>query len=140
MGADANWWLDSPNGVEIGGSGFSATLRDYGRFGLFMLDGGIAGGDSILPAGWIREATSPKALRDGTSVAYGYLWWPGASAGSMRDGAYAARGLYGQFIYVNPVTRTVVVVWSAWAGPSENAVSLYWSFFEAVADSLRRAR
>src|SRR5699024_642792 len=29
----AEWWLDSPDGNEIGGSGFSATLRDYARFG-----------------------------------------------------------------------------------------------------------
>jgi hypothetical protein len=60
MEAEANWWLASPGGIEIGGSGFSATLRDYGRFGLFILGGGVAGGDSILPAGWLREATTPK--------------------------------------------------------------------------------
>ncbi|HMJ57929.1 MAG TPA: serine hydrolase [Gemmatimonadales bacterium] len=41
MEADPSWWLDSPDGVEIGGSGFSATLRDYGRFGLFLLSGGV---------------------------------------------------------------------------------------------------
>ena len=41
MEADAKWWLDSSDGHEIGGSGFSATLRDYGRFGLFVLSGGI---------------------------------------------------------------------------------------------------
>jgi len=33
MQSDATWWLDSPDGVEIGGSGLSATLRDWGRFG-----------------------------------------------------------------------------------------------------------
>ncbi|MGH7521939.1 MAG: serine hydrolase domain-containing protein, partial [Gemmatimonadales bacterium] len=71
MESDATWWLDSPDGVEIGGSGFNATLRDYGRFGLFMLHGGVVGNDSILPNGWTREATSPKVLRGGAPLDYG---------------------------------------------------------------------
>ena len=45
MESDATWWLESPEGLEIGGSGLSATLRDYARFGLFLLNGGIAGGE-----------------------------------------------------------------------------------------------
>jgi CubicO group peptidase (beta-lactamase class C family) len=47
MEDDATWWLESPDGIEIGGSGISATLRDYGRFGLFMLNGGIAGASNL---------------------------------------------------------------------------------------------
>ena len=67
MEADATWWLESPGGTEIGGSGFAATLRDYGRFGLFVLQGGRIGGTSILPDGWVGEASTPKVLRDGTA-------------------------------------------------------------------------
>ncbi len=130
MEADASWWLDSPDGVEIGGSGFSATLRDYGRFGLFLLGGGVAGGDSILPSGWLVEATSPKTLRGGSPLDYGYLWWPG------RGGAYAAEGIYGQWIYVNPAAQVVIVVWSAQAKPTGTAVVDDWAFFEAVVKAL----
>src|SRR3954454_819691 len=36
MESDATWWLESRDGLEVGGSGFSATLRDYGRFGMFL--------------------------------------------------------------------------------------------------------
>lgn len=130
MEADANWWLDSPEGVEIGGSGFSATLRDYGRFGLFLLNGGVAGGEAILPAGWIREATSPKVLRGGAPLDYGYLWWPG------QGGAYAAEGIYGQWIYINPAAQIVIVVWSAQAKPTGAGVVDDWEFFGAVVDAL----
>ena len=49
MEADENWWLDSPDGVEIGGSGLSATLRDFARFGQFFLEGGVIDGSTILP-------------------------------------------------------------------------------------------
>ena len=102
MEADATWWLDSPGGVEIGGSGLSATLRDYGRFGQFFLEGGTIEGESILPEGWTHEASSPKTLKDGTALAYGYMWWTGWTAPSIEDGAYAAVGIQGQHIYINP--------------------------------------
>ena len=62
MEADAKWWLDSPNGREIAGSGFSARLRDYGRFGLYILNGGVAGGEATLPDGWVTEAGSPPTF------------------------------------------------------------------------------
>jgi len=137
MEADANWWLDSPDGVEIGGSGFSATLRDYGRFGLFLLGGGIAAGEAILPDGWTREATSPKALRSGPPLEYGYLWWTGTTAAARRDGAYAAEGIYGQWLYVNPAAQVVIVVWGAQAKPTGAAVIDDWAFFNAVVDALR---
>jgi CubicO group peptidase (beta-lactamase class C family) len=137
MEADAKWWLDSPDGHEIGGSGFSATLRDYGRFGLFLLNGGIAGGEAILPDWWTREATSPKVLRGGRPLNYGYLWWTGTTPASQRDSAYAAEGIFGQSIYVNPAAHVVIVVWSAQQKPTGSAVIDDWAFFDAVADALR---
>ncbi len=140
MEADANWWLDSPDGTEIGGSGFSATLRDYGRFGLFVLGGGIAAGDSILPAGWVREATTPKTLRDGSQVDYGYLWWTAETPASRRDGACMALGIHGQYLYVNPVARIVIVVWGARPHPSEGQVVNDWSFVDAVSAALTSGR
>ena len=137
MESDATWWLDSPHGVEIGGSGFSATLRDYGRFGLFMLDGGVAGGDSILPGGWTREATTPKVLRGGAPLEYGYLWWPGTTPAARRDGAYAALGIYGQALYINPAAHIVIAVWSAQPKPTGGDVVNDWLFFDAVVATLR---
>ena len=137
MEADANWWLDSPDGVEIGGSGFSATLRDYGRFGLFFLNGGVAAGEAILPAGWTHEATSPKMLRGGTPIAYGYLWWTGTTPDSRRDGAFAARGIHGQFLYVNPAAKVVIVVWGAQPKPTGGGVISDWAFCDAVVAALR---
>ena len=138
MEADADWWLDSPGGIEIGGSGISATLRDYGRFGLFMLANGVAGGDSILPSGWVHEATTPKALRGGTPLDYGYLWWTAPTNAARTDGAFAAEGIYGQFVYVNPAAQVVIVVWSARALPVGADRIDDWAFFDAVTAQLRR--
>jgi CubicO group peptidase (beta-lactamase class C family) len=134
MESDANWWLDSPDGTEIGGSGFSATLRDYGRFGLFILGGGIAAGDSILPSGWVREATTPK-LAD-----YGYLWWTAETPASRRDTAFMALGIHGQYLYVNPAAKIVIVVWGARPHPSEGQVVNDWAFVDAVTAALTSGR
>lgn len=136
MEADANWWLDSPDGVEIGGSGFSATLRDYGRFGLFVLNGGIAGGEAILPDGWIAEATTPKVLRGGKPLEYGYLWW----TLDTGEKAFVAEGIHGQFIYVNPVANVVIVVLSALPRPTGGGVIDDYRFFGAVNQTLGAAR
>lgn len=132
MEADANWWLDSPDGVEIGGSGFSATLRDYGRFGLFILGDGVAGTDSVLPAGWVREATTPKTLRDGSALDYGYLWWPGTR------GAFMAMGIHGQYLYVNPAAGVVIVAWGARPHPTLGQVVDDWAFCDAVITAVRQ--
>ena len=138
--ADASWWLDSPDGMEIGGSGFSATLRDYGRFGLFLLNGGAAGGEGILPAEWMHEATTPRVLRGGKPLAYGYLWWTGETPAARRDNAFAAEGIHGQFLYVNPAAKVVVVVWGAQPRPTGDDIVSDWAFFDAVADALRKER
>lgn len=137
MEADATWWLDSPDGTEIGGSGFSATLRDYGRFGLFLLTGGVVAGEAILPVNWVREATSPKVLRGGTPLAYGYLWWTGETPASQRDGAFMAAGIHGQVLYVNPIAKVVIVVWSAQVHPTADRVINDWLFCDAVTGALR---
>lgn len=137
METDATWWLESKDGVEIGGSGFSATLRDYGRFGQFILDGGVAGGEAIVPDGWTREATTPKTLRSGAKLMYGYFWWPGETDSARRDGAYEAVGIFGQHLYINPVSRVVIVVWGAQTRPTGGAVVNDWAFFDAVSHALR---
>ncbi|MBR7801201.1 beta-lactamase family protein [Undibacterium sp. FT137W] len=132
MEAEASWWLDSPNGVEIGGSGMSATLRDYGRFGLFMLAGGLADNEMILPTAWTYEATTPKALKNGELIPYAYLWWPVVTRDGLRDGAYSAIGIHGQYLYINPKQNMVIVVWGAQTRPVGGAQINDQAFFSAV--------
>ncbi|MDH3206584.1 MAG: beta-lactamase family protein [Gemmatimonadota bacterium] len=137
MEADATWWLESPGGVEIGGSGFSAVLRDYGRLGQFILEDGVIDGVRVLPEGWVREASTPKVLTGGTPLDYGYLWWTGTSEAERRDGAFSGEGIHGQFLYINPAVNVVIVIWSARPLPSGGAVVDEWAFFSAVSDALR---
>jgi len=43
---------------ELSGCCLSMTLEDFGRFGLFFMNGGRAGGQQVLPANWVSEATT----------------------------------------------------------------------------------
>lgn len=137
MESDATWWLESPNGLEVGGSGLSATLRDYGRFGLFLLGGGKAGGEQVLPEGWVKDAGSPKRV-DGKLVNYGYMLWPIPNAdGTISEGAFEARGIFGQHIYMNPKENVVIVVWGALPKPTGKATIQDNDFFAAVSQAVR---
>jgi CubicO group peptidase (beta-lactamase class C family) len=138
MEADATWWLEAPGGLEIGGSGLSARLRDYGRFGLFVLNGGIAGKKRVVPENWFFEAGTPKKV-GGALVDYGYMWWtldPGSP--SAHQSAFAAIGIFGQWIYINPKENVVIVVWSARPKPTGANTVNDTDFFAAVVDALRR--
>lgn len=126
MEADANWWLESPGGLEVGGSGLSATLRDYARFGLFLLNDGVAGGEAVLPDGFVSDASTPKTIGD-VEVEYGYMLWP------LRDDAYAAIGIFGQIVYVNPKRKVVVAMSSAQPKPIERSGIDMFDFLAALA-------
>ena len=138
MESDATWWLESPGGLEVGGSGLSATLRDYGRFGLFLLAGGRIGNEEILPDRWIADAGSARIV-NGQHVDYGYMLWPiPNAAGTINEGAFEARGIFGQHIYMNPREQLVIVVWGALPKPKGKALVGDNDFFAAVARAAAR--
>jgi len=110
MGSNANWLLNEPDGVELGGCCISATLRDYGRIGRFVLAELNGRGElAVLPNNWIADSTTASRGSDG----YGYLWW------LMDDGLFAALGVFGQSIFIDPQRDLVVVT----HGAARNAVS-----------------
>ncbi|HVW68563.1 MAG TPA: serine hydrolase [Steroidobacteraceae bacterium] len=138
MEADATWWLEAPGGLEVAGSGISATLRDYGRFGLFMQNDGVIGTERVLPPGWVRESGAPREV-GGKRVDYGYMWWPVAGRdGAFTAGAFSARGIFGQFIYINPREQVVIVVLSSRSKPKGAEAITDNDFFNAVVEALHQ--
>lgn len=103
MESDALWPMDM-GGHERGGCCLSMTLRDYARFGMFAMSGGLAGGKPVLPPNWMAEATRAHVAKP----AYGYFWWV------RHDGGYQATGIHGQGIHVLPQHGLVVAFNSAW--------------------------
>jgi CubicO group peptidase (beta-lactamase class C family) len=116
MEAPAYWLLDGAPGVgrAFVAGGFNAVLRDYGRLGQLMLNGGVADRRQIVPTSWVKESVTslPGPAQPGGLYRYGYYWW-------LLDGsdAYTALGGYGQYIYVNPSHQTVIIKMS-WASGS----------------------
>lgn len=107
MEQDGSWLLGS-TGHEISGCCIQASVRDYARMGLFMLGGGVAGGKAVLPDGWIAAATTKQADTGEVDSGYGYQWW------TMNDGTYAAQGIFGQGIFIDPKRKLIIASNSNW--------------------------
>jgi CubicO group peptidase (beta-lactamase class C family) len=99
------FWATDLAGKERAGCCISMTLRDYGRVGLFILDGGKAAGKQVVPPWWVAQATTKQV--DNGYGGYGYFWW-------IRPDGYDADGVFGQSISTFPDDRLVVVINSAW--------------------------
>jgi len=129
MEADGYWQLESEGGMELGGFGVSARLRDFGRFGQLVLEDGEAfSGRRVLPPGWRDLAGQPDSaptgfgrLMPGSPAGYGYHWWAVPPLpGGVNNGAFSARGVFGQFIFVNPTEQVVIAIQSAWRQPQDS--------------------
>lgn len=113
LGAErpASWSLDSEEkGVEKFFGGFNATVRDYARIGLLFLHGGRVGARTLLAPEWVATALSPDPVAgfvhttDGWVRRGRYQWF------LTRNGrAYFAKGYKGQYVFVIPGERTVIV-------------------------------
>jgi CubicO group peptidase (beta-lactamase class C family) len=139
MESDASWWLDSPDGHEVGGSGVLASMRDFARFGQFILEGAQVGGKKVVPDWWLADATGSKPLvgvpgKNG----YAYQWWTvKPEAGSAHDGVFMGRGIHGQYLYINPKSNIVVVGLGARPKPVGKQAIDDLDFLAAVVEKLR---
>ncbi|WP_321489176.1 serine hydrolase [uncultured Hyphomonas sp.] len=103
MEQDATWLLGH-DGHEISGCCIQASVRDFARFGQFMLEGGL----DVLPDGWIAAATVKQADIGSPGEGYGYQWW------TWDDGAYQADGIFGQGIFIDPNRNLVIASNASW--------------------------
>lgn len=134
--ADGSWTVDK-GGYETAYCCFNAILRDYARFGRLLANDGAQAGRQIIPAGWVRAATTPSSRRfepgqTGELHGYGYQTWV-VSSGDGRQ--FAAWGLRGQNLFVDPAKKLVFVNTSA--GPlgdpgSGERLSLWYGIVDSV--------
>lgn len=136
MEHSGTWWLDAPDGHEIGGSGIMATLRDYARFGEFIRRDGMIGTRRLLPEGWVADASTAKTY-GATVEQYGYMWWPvDAPVGTILHGSFAAQGIFGQYLHINQRERLVIAQSSAQTHPTKGDVVDPTTCFGAIASAL----
>ncbi|GAA4883442.1 serine hydrolase [Ferrimonas pelagia] len=141
---EAHWLVEASEASghrELAMGGLSVHLRDYARFGRLYLHGGNWNGEQIIPAHYVAESTTvqgphlaPGYDNPGSSSfsGYGYQWW--IPLGSQGD--FQAQGIYGQFIYVDPATETVIVTTRADTGyydPGRQSLLDSTAMFRAIA-------
>lgn len=126
-------WLLGPDGNEISGCCIQASLRDYARYGLFILENGSIDGESVLPEGWIAEATTKKTEIGQADRGYGYQWW------TFDDGSFTARGIFGQTIFIDPTRDLVVAMNGNWQVASDKALNdKRFEFIDKIRASIDR--
>lgn len=124
MQGEAEWMLNE-GGSEIGGCCISARLRDYALFGQFVLEGGRADGRQIVPTGWFSNAGSKQADINRAGKGYGYQWW------TYDDGSFAARGIFGQGIFIDPARQLVIASNANWNSATNSEQSAQREAFYA---------
>ncbi|MDO5692646.1 MAG: serine hydrolase [Pseudomonadota bacterium] len=121
-------WILSKTDHEISGCCVQAAPRDFARFGQFILEGARVNGQSIVPDGWLQAATHKQADINRPGQGYGYQWW------TSDDGSFAARGIFGQGIFIDPARALVIVSNANWAGGARDttAMAARDAFYRAV--------
>lgn len=113
MGAEQDAFVvRDPNGYEMVSAAINSTLRDAGRFGLMMLNDGYFNEQQIVPksvvesiehGGSIEKFAQSKRGLLFKNYHYANQWW------HTDQDAYFAKGLFGQWIYIDPDTESVIV-------------------------------
>jgi len=126
-------WLLGKTGQEIAGCCIQAATRDYARMGLFVLANGNAGGKQIVPADWFAQAIVKQMPIPFAGRGYGFQWW------TYDDGSVAARGIFGQGIFIDPKRRLVIASNANWTraslGPEPAARETFYRQVQAMIDA-----
>ena len=95
-------WDTDADGVALGFCCVVARLRDWARLGLMIARDGRWNGQQVVSRPWIIESTAPARH---LSPAYGYQIWLSVN----QQPYYAMRGVMGQFVLIDPLSRLVLV-------------------------------
>ncbi|MCJ7681430.1 MAG: beta-lactamase family protein, partial [Candidatus Aminicenantes bacterium] len=115
LGIEKYSWLKNQEGHAHAGGGLVLSTRDMARFGLLYLNNGKWEGEQVVPEEWVRESFKMHHNFGDPSqdtVGYGYLWWiqrPDPQ-GNGEQYIYAARGAFGQYIFIVPEHDIVVAI------------------------------
>lgn len=139
MGLEAApYYVTDGYGVAFVLGGLNMRTRDYARFGQMFLQGGDWNGARVVPADWVAASIKPSAPTAAGATQYGFQWWVAADAPQDGSGGeFFARGVYGQYIYINQPAGVVIAINSAdrrFREPGSHEQNL--SAFRAIAEAL----
>lgn len=137
---DAYMTVDG-KGVPFAGGGLSAGLRDLGRLGQLLLNGGVVNGQRLFPEsvvtnirnGGDKHAFSKAGYQALEGGSYRSMWW----VLHNRHKAFAARGVHGQTIYIDPTAQMVIVRFASFPEAKNSKIDpTSLPAYQAVADYL----
>lgn len=107
----ASWGLDHRNGLANTASRFQATATDLAKIGRLYLNKGRYNGHQLVPEEWVTRSLHAKAdsaipVKGWQKTRQNYLWWLPQKG---INGDFAAEGMHGQRLYVDPLTHTIIV-------------------------------
>jgi len=98
----ATWNVDHIGGIEKTFCCFNASARDYAKVGLMLINNGSTASHHIISPAWIKRLSTPAVTLDNNWGYGAFMWHPYQNINLMH-------GLHGQFVLMNPATRTVIV-------------------------------
>jgi hypothetical protein len=124
LGIESPTWGTSPQGVSLGGYGLNVHTEDIARFGQIYLQEGEWHGKQLIPAAWIREATSLQTSNGSNPQSdwdqgYGYQFW------RCRHNIYRGDGAFGQYCIVMPDQDAVLAITSG-TKDMQNILNMVW--------------
>jgi len=144
MGAEQDGYMTvDAKGTPFAGGGLSASMRDLGRIGLLMLNGGKINGQQLFPkevtenirAGGDKGAFAKAGYETLKGGSYRSMWW----VLHNKHGAFAARGVHGQTIYVDPTAEMVIVRFASFpTAKNEQIDPTSLPAYQAVAEYLMK--
>ncbi|MBL4811359.1 MAG: serine hydrolase [Rhodobacteraceae bacterium] len=135
LGLEADpYYVADGKGVAFVLGGLNLTTRDYARFGQMIAQGGMWQGAQIVPNDWIAISTIPTAPTAADESGYGLQWW---IPQGWPAGEFIARGVYGQYIYINQNLGVVIATNATDRGFTEDGVAAQnEAVFRLIADAL----
>ncbi|GAF57888.1 beta-lactamase class C [Psychrobacter sp. JCM 18902] len=127
IGAEQSAYMTvDAKGTPFAGGGLSAGLHDMARIGSLMLNKGEINGERLFPAavvdnieaGGDKEAFAKADYKQLTNGSYTSMWW----LFNNPTPIYAARGVHGQTVYVDPAADMVIVRFSSYPEASNGKI------------------
>ncbi len=113
LGAEQDAYISvDASGTPFAGGGMNAGLRDLARFGELMRNGGRHNGQQVIPQAVVDDIRAGASREDFAKAGYDLLqgwsyrnmWW----VTHNPNGAFMARGVYGQALYIDPAAEMVI--------------------------------
>lgn len=134
--SDEAYVVNAPGGEELGGSGLVAAPMDLLRFMYVISKGGVLNGRQVIPADYIKDATSKQVdtyVKSATweeMQGYGYQFW------RTTHNGYACYGMGGQYVIYYPDKDVILVTTADTQGRQGGTQLIYDAFYQEIYDKI----